>query len=352
MKKRSGAARVLLCTVFILFCLALALAGGSLAAYRRFNAPPDGEPRQVFFEVKAGESARSIGEALARSGYIKSSAFWYIITRIDGIINPAHSVKAGQYALKLPASSRELLALLQDGREELVRITIPEGWTISKIAALLDEAGICESGAFRSAAASPVLLETYTINGSTMEGYLYPDTYLFPVSCPAEKVLQTLLGTFFIRFDAFCAELGIDRAALSREEINETVLLASIVEREYRVSSEAPVMAGVFRNRLRIGMALESCATVEYIITEIQGRPHPSRLLTADTRIESPYNTYLHRGFPPAPISCPGEVALKAVLAPAQTPYLFFRVKGDGTHYFSETFDDHIKAGELVLKQG
>jgi UPF0755 protein len=130
------------------------------------------------------------------------------------------------------------------------------------------------------------------------------------------------------------------------------VSLASIVEREYRVDDEAPLMAGVFFNRLQIGMALQSCATVEYVITEIQGRPHPERLFDRDTEIRDPYNTYMNAGLPPGPICSPGMVALNAVFNPAESDYLYFRLidPAAGRHYFSRTLDDHIQAGVFYVK--
>jgi UPF0755 protein len=139
---------------------------------------------------------------------------------------------------------------------------------------------------------------------------------------------------------------------MSMQELNEIVILASIVEREYRLVQEAPIMAGVFNNRLRINMLLQSCATVEYIITEIQGRPHPNVLLYRDLEIQNPYNTYMYRGLPPGPISAPGVVALSAAMFPARTDYLFFRLvdPSSGRHYFSRTYDAHIRAGERILR--
>jgi UPF0755 protein len=183
-----------------------------------------------------------------------------------------------------------------------------------------------------------------------MEGYLYPDTYLFPPGYPAVKVIQTMADTFFARI----GEIDQKAETMSSDKLNRMVILASIVEREYRLDEEAPLMAGVFFNRMEIGMALQSCATVEYVITEIQGRPHPEVLLTRDTEIRDPYNTYIRPGLPPGPICAPGATALRAVFSPAQSDYLYFRLvdPASGRHYFSQTLDDHIKAGRLYLKGG
>jgi UPF0755 protein len=141
---------------------------------------------------------------------------------------------------------------------------------------------------------------------------------------------------------------------MSPKEINEKVILASIVEREYRIAEEAPVMARVFYNRLKINMSLQSCATVEYIITEIQGRPHPKQLYNRDIEMQSPYNTYIIAGLPPNPISAPGAVALKAVFYPADSDFLYFRLVDveNGKHYFSKTFDEHIKAANQFVPKG
>jgi UPF0755 protein len=180
-----------------------------------------------------------------------------------------------------------------------------------------------------------------------MEGFLYPETYFFPIDYPAPLVVKTMADTFFKRI------AGMNEADLSPEELYEKVTLASIVEREYRVDEEAAVMAGVFYNRLKINMALESCATVEYVITEIQQKPHPEVLLFVDLEIDSPYNTYRNAGLPPGPISAPGEVALNAVFHPVERDYFYFRlVDGNaGRHHFSKTLDEHNRAGALYVKR-
>jgi UPF0755 protein len=157
-----------------------------------------------------------------------------------------------------------------------------------------------------------------------------------------------MADTFFQRI----GEIDGDAAHLSPDKLNRRVIIASIVEREYRVNEEAPLMAGVFYNRLDIGMALQSCATVEYVITEIQGRPHPEVLYTRDTEIRDPYNTYMRPGLPPGPISAPGKTALAAAFHPASSDFLYFRLTdaAAGRHYFSKTLDDHIRAGQLYVK--
>jgi UPF0755 protein len=157
-----------------------------------------------------------------------------------------------------------------------------------------------------------------------------------------------MADTFFDRV----REISPESNDLSPKALNDVIILASIIEREYRVEEEAPIMAGVFYNRIKINMSLESCATVEYIITEIQGKKHPTVLYYEDIEIKDPYNTYVNPGLPPGPISFPGKAALNAVFHPAQTDYLFFRLIDEkaGKHYFSKTLDAHIKAGALFVK--
>lgn len=320
------------------------------------NAPPgEGTPVKdreglradagaaVYFEVRPGESARSVGKRLEEAGIIKNRYFWYLLSRFE-----KEYIKTGTYRLELPLSQLGLHAILVSGRQILQRITIPEGITVKKMARLFEEAEICGAGAFLAAAEDRELLNRYHIPGKTMEGYLYPDTYLFPLNYPPARIIETMADTFFSRL------AGIDGTylALSPEELNRRVIIASIVEREYRVDEEAALMAGVFYNRLRIGMALQSCATVEYVITEIQGKPHPEVLYSRDTEIRDPYNTYIRPGLPPGPISSPGSIALEGAFHPASSDYLYFRLvdAAAGRHYFSKTLDDHIRAGVLYVK--
>jgi UPF0755 protein len=297
----------------------------------------------AYLEVRKGESAQSVGMRLEQAGLIRSRHLWRLLCRFDG-----QFIKTGSYRLETPASLLKVHAILVSGRQLLRRVTIPEGLTLKKIAKILEDAQICTAEDFLAAAADPQIIKRFGIPGSSMEGYLFPDTYLFPADYPATELVKAMADNFFSRMleiDPKVLEMGPDA-------LNRTVILASIVEREYRVNDEAPLMAGVFYNRLEIGMALQSCATVEYIITEIQNRPHPEVLSTKDTEIRDPYNTYMRPGLPPGPISAPGAVALKAVLHPANSDFLYFRLvdPASGRHYFSKTLDDHIRAGLLYVK--
>ena len=297
----------------------------------------------VYLEVRKGESAQSVGQRLETAGLIRSRYLWYLLCRFE-----REYIKSGYYRIEFPASQLAIQKVLISGRQILRRVTIPEGVTLKKTAKILEEANICPADEFLQAASDREIISRYRIPGESMEGYLFPDTYLFPPGFPAIQVVETMVNTFFSRI----WEIDGNSMRLPSEEINKRVIIASIVEREYRRNEEAPVMAGVFFNRLKIGMALQSCATVEYVITEIQGRPHPEVLSTRDTEIRDPYNTYIRPGLPPGPISAPGMVALKAAFFPADSEFLYFRLvdTASGSHYFSKTLDDHIRAGLLYVK--
>ncbi|MDR2537946.1 MAG: endolytic transglycosylase MltG [Treponema sp.] len=320
------------------------------------NNPPDKLPEGVdhdggiLFEVRGGESARSVGSRLETAGIIKSRYLWNLLAYFK-----TDYIKAGTYRLELPASQDAIYQKLIEGKEEqvLIKVTIPEGVTLKKMARILEDAGICDADAFLETTRNKAILDAYQIPGDTMEGFLYPDTYFFTADYPVDLVIKTMADTFFKRI-AELEDSAPGAAPLTPEEIYEKVIIASIVEREYRVDEEAALMAGVFFNRLKIDMALQSCATVEYVITEIQGKPHPTVIYNRDTEIDNPYNTYVYDGLPPSPISAPGAVALNAAFHPTASDYLYFRLvdANAGRHFFSQTLDDHIRAGALYVKRG
>ncbi|MCL2609776.1 MAG: endolytic transglycosylase MltG [Treponema sp.] len=351
--------RILTVLACVLAASGLVLVAGSLA-FAHFDSPPaslkdpfpriDGvslepelspEGRQVVrFLVNRGESGRAVGARLLEAGLIRNLNFWNLAGRFRG-----GQIKAGEYLIEIPTGQGRLRDILETGRDILVRVTIPEGLTLRMTADLFEEAGIVPAEAFVRAASDRELLDLYGIPGTTMEGFLFPDTYLFPANFPAARVVKAMADNFFAR----AAALNPKLADMPAEELFSLVILASIVQKEYRVPEEAALMAGVFANRLRIGMALQSCATVVYVLTEELGRPHPNRIYYVDLEVRSPFNTYLRGGLPPAPIASPGRIALAAALEPAVNDFLFFRLinEATGRHQFSRTGIEHQRAGDL-----
>ncbi len=322
---------------------AILAAAGFGTALLVLSAPQGGEGG--VFTVRKGSSASAIAIELEEAGLIKSSLAFKVLARLNG---RGSSLQAGSYRVEGGMGAKEILDMLVSGRQAMTRVTVPEGFTMSQVASLVQASGVASSEDFLEAARSRTLLAELGIPGDTAEGYLFPDTYFFSADFPAALVVKTMASAFFARL----AELP-EAASLSQEELRERVIVASIVEREYKDEEEAPLMASVFYNRLRIGMALQSCATVVYVLTEIQGKSHPEVILDRDLKIESLYNTYAQRGLPPGPISNPGMTALDAAFRPARTPYLYFRLTDadSGRHHFSATLEEHVSARRLYVKK-
>jgi len=300
----------------------------------------------VLFKIDKGENTENIIMRLEKDGLIKSEFFLKMISKI---LNTETSFKTGVYRIMPEHTTIDIHDLLISGNQEITRITIPEGLTLKKIASYLEQKGITSADNFLIAARSEEILSTFLIQAETVEGFLFPDTYDFPYDVSAELIIQTMIKTFFIRL----AESIPEYEFLNSQLLFEKIILASIVEREYRIVDEAPLIASVFYNRLKKKKNLESCATIGYIITEILGRPHPEILTLDNLKIESPYNTYIHPGLPMGPICNPGLTALEAVFSPAETDFLFFVLEDPvtGKHHFSRNLAEHKNARNLYLKQ-
>ncbi|MBQ0039816.1 MAG: endolytic transglycosylase MltG [Treponema sp.] len=293
--------------------------------------------------VPSGTSVKQVAETLKRENFIRSSQALYLAARFN-IFDRGNqfTLKSGTYTLRSSMNLREVYELLQSGEQEYITVSVPEGLTKSKISRILEEKDICKASDFLSACTDEKLLEEYGIPGTSFEGYLFPDTYFLIHGMKGEEVVRTMVDNFFSKISQIPPFMGIDP-----QKLHDIVKLSSVVEREYRIKEEAPVIASVFSNRLRHNIGLYSCATIEYIITEIQGLPHPGRITYKDLKIDSPYNTYMWAGLPEGPISNPGTVALQAAANPAKTNYYYFVLTDPttGRHTFSTNFDEH-KAAE------
>ena len=325
---------------------AVAPTASDAAAAPTDAAEADAEADGVrLFTVEAGEPLAAIADRLFLEGAIRSPLLLRGVAELRGTDT---GFKAGYFSLPVGATTLEIHDLLVEGHQELVKVTIPEGWTINKVASLLEENDIVAADAFIDVARDPAFMARYGVAAFSAEGYLFPDTYLFPRRFPAEAVVAQMVDNFFGRL----GEIYPGYAFEDPREVHDRLIVASIVEREYRVMEEAPLIASVFYNRLGVDVGLESCATLQYIITEIQGKPHPERIFHSDLRIDSDYNTYKWHGLPPGPISNPGLTALQAAFFPPDTDYWYFVVRdpATGRHYFSSDLDEHNEAKFLYLK--
>ena len=333
----------------LLLLLILVLGGGlGFVAYATYmNSPsPAGGGEPVAFSIEKGEPLKSVAERLEREGLIRSADFLILLAKLKG---SETLFQTGSYLVPWGKTTLDIHHYFITGSQYLIRATVPEGWTLSRVAEYLEAKKIASKEAFLAAAKNRELLDKLGIPGASAEGYLFPDTYFFPEKYPPEKVVGRMAANFFKKLKEIDPEYG----ELTQKALLEKIVLASIIEREYRSPEEAPLMASVFYNRLGINMALGSCATVEYIITEIQKKPHPEYLTFEDLDIASPYNTYRHPGLPPGPIANPGKTALQAAFSPAKTDYWYFVLKdpATGKHFFSRNLQEHNRAKVVYLKK-
>lgn len=291
-------------------------------------------------------TARSFAEALQSEKLIRSARAFYaaakfpLLARAAGC--PPLNLEKGVYRITSAMSFARIFSMVSSGEQETVKVSIPEGLALSKVASRMEAAGVCPAADFIAECKGAGAAASRSLFGGSLEGYLFPDTYFFAPDTPAREAVDEMVRNFKSRALSIPALVG-----KSCEEIHAAVTLASIVEREYRAADEAPLIASVFSNRLEKGIGLCSCATVEYIVTEILGRPHPDVITYDDLKIDSPYNTYKWKGLPPGPISNPGLVALNAAASPAKTGYYYFRLSSadDGRHVFSADFEAHVREG-------
>jgi UPF0755 protein len=306
----------------------------------------------VMFTINSGETAATIAPRLQREGLITDSQLFLWLVRYEGV---DAQLEAGEYELRANMTMNELIDSLQHGRLREVSVTIPEGKRAEEVATLLEQRGIVESSVFlglvRSASPGYDFLQDRPADAPTsVEGFLFPETYLIPVDYDAAQVLDLLVTTFEENYSPQMRQAAAD-AGMS---IYEVVTLASIVEREAVVAEERPIIASVYLNRLEQGMYLQSDPTVQYALgyQEDSGQWWKIPMsLEEDVPFDSPYNTYLYPGLPPGPICSPGLASMQAVLEPADTPYLFFFSKFDGSHAFAETYEEHLHNQELYQGQ-
>lgn len=346
-KKQKSLSKFLLSAFFWLLALVAVSLVILFAAWKSAISSVDSKENAVTMQVDIpeGMTVKETALLLEKNKLIRSSKALYIAARFNLFDRSKNfELKSGSYTVSSSMKLKEIYSLLQSGNQIYITLVIPEGLTLSKIASILEEKEVCSSEDFIKACKNPSLLEKYSIPAESFEGYLFPDTYFFTPQMKAEDVISKLTDNFFNKISKIKELEG-----KSPEELFKILTLASIVEREYRVASEAPLIASVFTNRLKHGIGLYSCATVEYIITEILNKPHPKRISYDDLKIDNPYNTYKWAGLTPGPISNPGLVALDAACNPAKTNYYYFVLTDPerGTHTFTSNFDQH-KAAESI----
>ncbi len=302
---------------------------------QEMSRPFPGPGAGVLIEVERGLMARSVAESLRERGVIRSALALRIALGLSG---SGPRIKAGEYEFSFPLPAREALGRLIEGRTYLHPVTVPEGLTGMEIEGILKAQLPAGGNAFREAFLKTDLISDWDPAATDLEGYLFPDTYRVPRKATAADIVAAMIARFRAVFD----DARRDRAAELGLSVREVVTLASLIEEETSLAEERALVSAVFHNRLRIGMKLDCDPTVIYAL-KLEGL-YTGRLLLRDLKFPSPYNTYLHPGLPPGPISNPGEPSLHAALHPAPENYLYFVSRNDGSHRFSRTFGEHLEA--------
>ncbi len=299
--------------------------------YLELLEPPSSKPQPQVVYIPPGTSVAEVAQILKERGLIRNRWVFLLEALRQGVL---YRLKAGEYQLSPHQSLREILTLLAEGRVITHIVTIPEGANLWEVARLLSKSGLVDKKTFLDLAFKEEWIRHLGVPGPSLEGFLFPDTYYLIKGMSAEEIIQKMVSRFWEvwrKYEARAQELGLS--------VYEVVILASIVEKEAVLSREKPLIAAVYWNRLKRGMPLQADPTVRYALRRFRGRLYYKHL-----RVRDPYNTYRYPGLPPTPIANPGEESIKAVLYPAPVPYLYFVSKGDGSHHFSKTYQEHLRA--------
>lgn len=299
---------------------------------RFFNSKPVPHPTPKIVRIPPGTPFLDIAHLLHREGLISSPYAFMLMAWWKGL----HlKLQWGDFELYPGTPPGELLHLLASGKTIIKKVTIPEGFTLKQIADRLAEENLVDEKVFLAVAHDPDFIRSLGIDGPSLEGYLFPDTYFLHRGMDARVIQEKMVKRFKEVYNHLLEETNPSHPP-DRET---TVILASIVEKECRLPEERPLVASVFYNRLKKRMPLQSDPTVIYGLTDFNGD-----LTKRDLLRPTPYNTYVRNGLPPGPIANPGREALKAAMKPARTNFLYFVSKNDGSHHFSNTLKDHQRA--------
>ena len=305
----------------------------AIGAWFYLDSSPLASGRAFLYQVKSGTGFYKVAEDFSKAGVIRSISFFKFLGKIKGA---SSRIKAGFYKLDSGMASSDMLEALIEGRVHTERVTIPEGKDNRHVARIMAASSLVKEEDFLAAAADGSLLKEAGLpEAKTTEGFLFPDTYMIPWGTGAKDIVRMMLANFK-------RQVGkdlLEKMKASPLGFYNVLVLASIVEREAASPLERPRIAGVFVNRARIGMKFESCATIQYILGEVR-----EKLFYYHLKIESPYNTYLHAGFPAGPIANPGRASIAAAAEPEKHDYLYFVSRNDGTHVFSKTGTEHNRA--------
>lgn len=341
-RRRSRALGCVQWFVVLLFLLPAALGIPAVIGYNwvdhQLHQPANPGSSKVRFVVAQGATFHEVADTLHRTGLIDSVTVFDLYARYKHL---DRNVQAGAYELSRNLNMIQILAALQTAIPDEIFVTVPEGYTIQKTAALLDKGGVIKGSDYTAQAVQGKFNYDFLKDlppGASLEGFLFPDTYLIPRSGTAKDLITQQLEAFKLKWD----QTRQGQAAARKLNALQVVTIASLIEREARFQEDRPLVASVIYNRLAAGWALQIDATVLYAKGVWQ-----STVTIDDRKINSPYNTYLHTGLPPGPIANPGIKAIDAALQPADTGYFFYLSDPQGHNHYAKTNEEFAR----LLKQ-
>ena len=313
--------------------LGLSLGGlMGMGGFLWLNQPMGGPIQSHLVDIPPGTPFTQVSNTLHQNHLIDQEWFFTLLGRIQGV---DRKIIPGEYELHAGMRPTEMLKKFVKGEIYHYALTIPEGYTVIQIADILNQKNLARKGDILRLARDQSFIRSLNLQVSTLEGYLFPDTYQFSRYTPPESIIRTFVN----RFHEVVTPTLQERATTMGMTLQEVLTLASLVEKETGLAAERPLVSGVFHNRLQRGIPLQSDPTVIYALEDFDGN-----IRKADLSVNSPYNTYKVRGLPPGPIANPGLAAIHAALYPTQTDFVYFVARNDGSHQFSVTLADHNKA--------
>ncbi len=319
----------------LLVILGVVAGGGAWWAYTRVQAPYRGTAdAETFVDIPAGTGPIGIGARLVSAGVVQDAWTFRVAVLLSG---RARELKAGEYRFDAPTTALEVVDTIARGDVDTRMLTFREGLTMAEMAVVYEQRGFGVAADFITAGRNASLINDLDPTARDLEGYLFPETYALPRHTPAAQLVAQMVAGFKKAFDE-----GLRSAAAADGlTVRQAVTVASLVEKETASGDERPLVAAVYRNRMRIRMGMQADPTVIYALQK--AGKYDGNLSKTDLQFDSPYNTYRYAGLPPGPIAAPGRASLVAVVNPAAVDYLYFVSRNDGTHVFATTLAEHNK---------